>query len=52
MVRKYTKQLLQMVEDSVLDPMTLIQDLLGYMSEADVQDFMETHELVDDTTEK
>lgn len=38
--RFHTIQLLSMVEDGVVDKDYLIQDLLGYLSEAEVEDFM------------
>ena len=38
--RFHTIQLLSMVEDGVVDKDYLIQDLLGYLSEAEVKDFM------------
>jgi hypothetical protein len=33
-----------MVEDGVVDKDYLIQDLLGYLSEAEVEDFMRTND--------
>ena len=38
--RFHTIQLLQMVDDGVVDKDYLIQDLLGYLSEYEVEDFM------------
>jgi hypothetical protein len=39
--RKYTNRILEMVDDGVLDKDFLIQNLLMYMSEADVSDFFD-----------
>jgi hypothetical protein len=38
--RAYTCALLQMVDDGVLDKDQLIQDLLGWLSEHEVQEFV------------
>ena len=37
--REYTCRILQLVDEGVLDKDALIQDLLGWMSEADVKAF-------------
>jgi len=41
-----TIQLLQMVDDGMVDKDYLIQDLLGYLSEADVEDFMRRNDYI------
>lgn len=46
MTRKYTNQLLQMIEDGMLDRDTVIMACVKFMSEADVQDMMESNEFV------
>lgn len=42
--RFHTIQLLSMVDNGVVDKDYLIQDLLGYLSEAEVEDFMRTND--------
>ncbi len=42
--RFHTIQLLSMVDDGVVDKDYLIQDLLGYLSETEVEDFMRTND--------
>ena len=37
MSRRYTTELLEMVEQGMIDKDSLIQDLLGWMSEAEVE---------------
>ena len=37
--REYTCKLLELVDEGMLDKTTLIQDLLGWMSEAEVAEF-------------
>jgi hypothetical protein len=44
--RFYTNQLLQMVEDGIVDKDYLIQDLLGYLSESDVEAFMRKNDYI------
>lgn len=44
--RYHTIQLLQMVDDGVVDKDYLIQDLLGYLSEEDVEDFMRKNDYI------
>ena len=46
--RAYTVALLDMVEQGVVDRDTLIQDLLNYLSEAEVEDFARSYNYVDD----
>lgn len=36
-MRKYTKKLLDLVDDNMIDHYRLIQDLLNWMSESDVK---------------
>jgi len=43
--RAYTCALLDMVEQGVVDKDALIRDLLGYLSESDVQDFVRANDL-------
>lgn len=44
--RKYTSAVLDAVEEGMLDKDALIQDLLGWMSEADVQEFVRRNDLM------
>lgn len=37
--REYTCKLLELVDEGMIDKATLIQDLLGWMSEAEVEQF-------------
>lgn len=46
MTRKYTRQLLDMIEDGLLDRDTVIMACVKYMSEDQVQDMMEANEFV------
>jgi len=46
MTRKYTRQLLDMIEDGLLDRDTVIMACVKYMSEDQVQDMMEQNEFV------
>lgn len=43
MARKYTVELLDLLDQGVLDKDQLIRDLLMYMSEAEVEDFMDCY---------
>jgi len=44
--RFHTIQLLQMVEDGIVDKDYLISDLLGYLSESDVEAFMRKNDYI------
>lgn len=44
--RKYTSALLDAVSEGMLDKDSLIQDLLGWMSEAEVQEFVRRNDLM------
>jgi len=44
--RFHTIQLLQMVDDGMVDKDYLIQDLLGYLSEDEVEDFMRRNDYI------
>jgi len=44
MPRKYTNQLLDMVEDGSINPIDVITACVKYMSEDDVRDMMEANE--------
>lgn len=39
MSRKFTKKLIELVEDGTLEPEIVVRAVLNYMSEADVEDF-------------
>jgi len=51
MTRKYTNQLLDMIDDGLLDRDTVIMACLKYMSEDDVQDMMEANEFIEEQYE-
>jgi hypothetical protein len=51
MTRKFTNQLLDMIDDGLLDRDTVITACLKYMSEADVQDMMEANEFIEEQFE-
>ena len=44
--RRYTCELLSLVEDDMIDKDTLIRDLLGYLSESEVADFARKNDLI------
>ena len=44
--RQYTVALLTAVEDGMLDKDTLINDLLGFLSEAEVEQFVRANDLL------
>ena len=46
MSREYTDLLLQMVEEGMLDPDTVIMACVKYMSEDDVLEMMELNEFI------
>lgn len=48
MTRKYTNQLLDMIEQGLLDKDTVIMACVKYMSEDDVKDMMHCNEFVDE----
>ncbi len=52
MTRKYTNQLLDMIEDGLLDRDTVIMACVKYMSEDEVQDMMEANEFIEEQFEE
>ncbi len=44
--RRYTCELLSLVEDGMIDKDTLIRDLLGYLSESEVEDFARKNDII------
>ena len=44
--RRYTCELLSLVEDGMLDKDNLIRDLLGYLSESEVADFARKNDII------
>ena len=44
--RRYTCELLSLVEDGMIDKDYLIRDLLGYLSESEVADFARKNDLI------
>jgi hypothetical protein len=47
MARKYTNELLEMIENGLLDKDTVIMACVKYMSEDDVKDMMEHNEFLE-----
>lgn len=45
--RAYTCAVLEAVDEGILDKDTLIQDLLGFLSEADVEQFVRANDLLE-----
>jgi hypothetical protein len=52
MIREYTNQLLEMIEQGLLDRDTVIVACVKYMSEDDVRDMMFANEFVLETDEE
>ena len=50
--RKVTTQLLEMIEDGILDPQTVLEACLSYMSEADVADMAHSNEFLGEEEEE
>ena len=46
MSRRYTTELLEMVEQGMIDKDSLIQDLLGWMSEDEVEQFARRNDYI------
>ncbi len=44
--RRYTCELLSLVEDDMIDKDTLIRGLLGYLSESEVADFARKNDII------
>ena len=44
--RRYTCELISLVEDGMLDKDALIRDLLGYLSESEVADFARKNDII------
>jgi hypothetical protein len=45
--RKYTCKLLDMIDEGLLDPKTVVDMCMSYMSESDVEDMMDANELTE-----
>jgi len=45
MSREYTNKLIEVMEDGAIDPKILARDLLGFLSEAEVKEFIEANDL-------
>lgn len=52
MTRQYTNKLLEMIEDGLLDKDQVIRAFCSYMSESDVQDMMESNEMIEPDEEE
>ena len=48
MSREATKKILDMIDEGILDARTIARDLLGYLSEDDVEDFAHHNDLLID----
>ena len=46
-MREYANKLIEMVDDGIVDKGRLIRDLINWMSEDDIHDFMIANEYVD-----
>jgi len=51
MSRKYTNKLLEMMDEGLLDPKTVAEMALAWMSEYEVGEMMEANDLLDDEEE-
>ena len=49
--RPYTTRLLEMVEEGLIDKDSLINDLLGYLSESEVRHFCRSNDYITDSEE-
>ncbi len=47
MCRKYTNKMIEMVDDGMVDKDNLIINLLGWLSESEVKEFMEANEYIE-----
>jgi|688.fasta_scaffold230247_4 hypothetical protein len=52
MVRKYTKKIIEMVDEGLLDRDELIRDLLNWLPEDDVEDFYNSFDFGDEETDE
>lgn len=52
MTRKYTNQILELIEEGVLNKDAVILACLNYMSESEVQDMAESNEFILDDEEE
>ena len=52
MSRKYTNELLEMIENGLLDKDTVIMACVKYMSEDEVKDMMECNDFIEEEPEE
>jgi hypothetical protein len=52
MTRKFTNKLLEAMDEGMIKPKDLVENLLGYMSERDVQRFVEAEGYFDHEEEE
>ena len=52
MTRKFTNKLIEAMDEGLINPQNLAQNLLGYMSERDVQRFVEAEGYFDHEEEE
>ena len=52
MSRKYTNELLEMIENGLLDKDTVIMACVKYMSEDEVKDMMEYNDFIEEESEE
>jgi len=50
--RKVTNKLLELIEEGVLDPQTVLEACMQYMSEDDVADMAHANELLEEEEEE
>jgi len=51
-VREYTNKFIEAMEEGIIDPKLLAQNLMGYMSEQEVQSFAESEGYFDHEDEE
>jgi hypothetical protein len=51
-MREYTNKLLEMIEEDMIDPITVVEMCLSYMSEDEVKDMCLSNDLIDNDEEE
>jgi len=52
MTREYTDRLYEMLQDGLIDAESLVQDLLGWLSEDEVKEFAERNDYITEEDEE
>ena len=52
MPRKFTNQLIELIDDGVIDPAQLAIELLGWLSEDEVREFAERYRYITEDEEE